>query len=96
MWAGVNDSSWDGFLIWGCAMVVVIVTWWLASPFTIRHTRLVQKIGQTVVGPLIAVGELGNPSTQYTGPEISSYLWPNGTLPNCHQPMMLSLQGSFP
>jgi methionine sulfoxide reductase catalytic subunit len=33
MWAGVNDNSWDGLLIWGCAMVLVIVTWWLASPF---------------------------------------------------------------
>jgi methionine sulfoxide reductase catalytic subunit len=31
MWAGVNDNSWDGLLIWGCAMVLVIVTWWLAS-----------------------------------------------------------------
>ena len=75
----------DGLLIWGCAMVVVIVTWWLASPFTIRHARLVQKIGQTVVGPLMAIGEWGNPRTQYTGPEISSYFWPNGTLPNSEE-----------
>ena len=66
-------------------MVVVIVTWWLASPVTIRHARLVQKIGQTVVGPLMAIGERGNPRTQYTGPEISSYLWPNGTLPNSEE-----------
>ena len=82
MWAGVNDNSWDGFLIWSCAMVLVIVTWWLASPFTIRHARLVQKIGQTVVGPLMAIGEWGDPKTEYTGSEISSYFWPNGTLPN--------------
>ncbi len=82
MWAGVNNNSWNGLLIWGCAMVVVIVTWWLASPFTIRHARLVQRIGQTVVGPLMATGEWGNPKTQYMGPEISSYFWPNGTLPN--------------
>ena len=85
MWAGVNDNSWNGLLIWGCAMVVVVVTWWLASPFTISHARLVQKIGQTVVGPLMAIGEWGNPRTQYTGPEISSYLWPNGTLPNSEE-----------
>ena len=85
MWAGVNDNSWDGLLIWGCAMVLVIVTWWLASPFTIRHARLVQKIGQAVVGPLMAIGEWGNPRTQYTGPEISSYFWPNGTLPNSEE-----------
>jgi sulfoxide reductase catalytic subunit YedY len=72
-------------LVWGCAMVLVIVTWWLASPFTIRHARLVQKIGQTVVGPLMAVSEWGNPRSQYTSPEISSYLWPNGTLPNSEE-----------
>jgi len=82
MWAGVNGNSWNGLLIWGCAMVVVIVTWWLASPFTIRHARLVQRIGQTMVGPLMAIGEWGDPKSQYTGPEISSYFWPNGTLPN--------------
>jgi len=29
--------------------------------------------------------EWGNPRTQYTGPEISSYLWPNGTLPNSEE-----------
>jgi methionine sulfoxide reductase catalytic subunit len=85
MWAGVNDNSWKGLLIWGCAMVVVIVTWWLASPFTIRHARLVHKIGQTLVGPFMAVGEWGDPKTQYTGPEISSYFWPNGTLPNSEE-----------
>ena len=85
MWAGVNDNSWDGLLIWACAMVLVIVTWWLASPFTIKHARLVQKIGQTMVGPLMAVGEWANPRTQYTGSEISSYLWPNGTLPNSEE-----------
>ena len=66
-------------------MVLVVVTWWLASPFTIRHARLVQKIGQTVVGPLMAIGELGNPRIQYTGSEISSYFWPNGTLPNSEE-----------
>ena len=94
MWAGVNDNSWDGFLIWACAMVLVIVTWWLASPFTIRHARLVQKIGQTVVGPLLAIGEWGNPRTQYTRPEISSYFWPNGTLPNSEE-FDLFVKGDF-
>ena len=67
MWAGVNDNSWDGLLIWGCAMVLVIVTWWLASPFTIRHARLVQKIGQTVVGSIMGYrGMVGTrrPSTR--------------------------------
>jgi hypothetical protein len=33
----------------------------------------------------MAIGEWGNPRTQYTGPEISSYFWPNGTLPNSEE-----------
>ncbi len=94
MWAGVNDASWNGMLIWGCCMAAVIVTWWLASPFTIRHARLVQRIGQTLVGPLMAIGEWGNPRTQYTEPQISSYFWTNGTLPNSEEFDSL-LEGNF-
>ena len=60
----------------------------------IRHARLVQKIGQTVIRPLMAIGEWGNPRTQYTVPEISSYFWPNGTLPNSDE-FDLLVKGSF-
>ena len=66
-------------------MVLVVATWWFAPPCTIRRARLVQKIGQTVVGPLLAIGEWGDPKTQYIGPEISSYFWANGTLPNSEE-----------
>ena len=50
MWAGVNDESWSGFAVFVPAMALVAVTWWLASPFTIRHARLVQKIGSSWLG----------------------------------------------
>jgi len=82
MWAGVNNSSWDGLFVFCVAMIVVISAWCLASPFTIKHARLVQRIGQAVTGPLMALGELGSPKTQYTEQDISPYLWLNGTMPN--------------
>jgi hypothetical protein len=82
MFAGVNDSSWKGLLVFSLAMIVVIVAWSVASPFTIKHARLVQKVGQILVGPLMATAEWGDPTTQYTEQEISSYFWVNGTLPN--------------
>ncbi len=94
MWAGVNNSSWDGVLIFGAALIVAIVAWCLASPFTIRHARLVQRIGQAVVGPLMAFGEWGSPKTQYTEQDISPHFWVNGTLPNSEEFNAL-LKGGF-
>jgi sulfoxide reductase catalytic subunit YedY len=33
-------------------MVIVLVGWVAATPFTIRHPRIVQRAGQAIVGPL--------------------------------------------
>ena len=52
MFAGVNDDSWSGLLVFVPAMLLVAVAWWLASPFTLRHARLVQRIG-AIHGPAI-------------------------------------------
>ncbi|MGH7041793.1 MAG: cytochrome b/b6 domain-containing protein, partial [Acetobacteraceae bacterium] len=82
MFAGVDNASWTGALIYGLVLIVVIAAWWIASPFTIRHARVVQRVGQAVVGPLMTVAELGAPKNQYTEQDISPYLWLNGTLPN--------------
>ena len=82
MWAGVNDTSWSGFAVFVPAMALVAVTWWLASPFTIRHARLVQKIGEFMVGPIKGLAEWWDPKSQLTEKDISPYFWPNGTMPN--------------
>jgi methionine sulfoxide reductase catalytic subunit len=81
MFAGKDNNSWEGFMIFCAAMLPVIVTWVLASPFTIKHARLVQKVGRTMVGPLKGLAEWWNPTTQYTEKDISPYFWLNGTLP---------------
>jgi len=94
MWAGVNNDSWDGALIFGAALIAAIVAWCVASPFTIRHARLVQRIGQAMVGPLMALGEWGSPKTQYTEQDISPRFWLNGTLPNSDEFNAL-LKGGF-
>jgi methionine sulfoxide reductase catalytic subunit len=94
MWAGVNNGSWDGALIFGAALIVAIVAWCVASPFTIRHARLVQRIGQAMVGSLMAVGEWGSPRTQYTEQDISPHFWLNGTLPDSDEFDAL-LKGGF-
>jgi sulfoxide reductase catalytic subunit YedY len=81
MFAGVNDTSWSGFAIFLPAMALVIVTWWLASPFTLRHARLVQKVGEFMMWPFNALTEWWDPNSQLAESDISPYFWPNGTMP---------------
>jgi len=60
----------------------VAVAWALASPFTIRHARLVQQIGAFMVGPVKGLAEWWDPKSQLTEKDISPYFWPNGTMPH--------------
>jgi DMSO/TMAO reductase YedYZ molybdopterin-dependent catalytic subunit/thiosulfate reductase cytochrome b subunit len=82
MFAGVNDNSWSGLMVFGAAMTVVAVAWYFASPFTIRHARVVQKVGRAMLGPIKSAAEHWNPNMQYAEKDISPYFWLNGTLPN--------------
>jgi methionine sulfoxide reductase catalytic subunit len=81
MFAGVNDGSWSGFAIFVAAMALLAVTWWLASPFTIRHARVVQKVGEFMMWPFNVLTEWWDPNSQLAEKDISPYFWPNGTMP---------------
>jgi methionine sulfoxide reductase catalytic subunit len=81
MFAGVNDGSWSGFEIFVPAMVLLAVTWWLASPFTIRRARVVQKVGELMMWPFNTLTEWWDPNSQLTQKDISPFFWPNGTMP---------------
>ena len=81
MWAGVNDGSWSGFAVFIPAMALVIVAWGLASPMTIRHARVVQKVGKVMIGPIKGLVEWWDPKSQLTENDISPFFWPNGTMP---------------
>lgn len=82
MFAGVHDGSWSGFAIFIPAMALVAVTWWLASPFTLRHARIVQRVGEIMMWPFNALTEWWDPTSQLAETDISPYFWPNGTMPN--------------
>ena len=82
MFAGVNNDSWAGFPLFVMAMAILTAAWLIVSPFTIRHARLVQRVGGFMVGWLKGLAEWWSPSTQYTKKDISPYFWLNGTLPN--------------
>jgi DMSO/TMAO reductase YedYZ molybdopterin-dependent catalytic subunit/thiosulfate reductase cytochrome b subunit len=81
MWAGVNDGSWRGFALFAPALLLLILTWWWASPFTLRHARLVQRIGELLVRPFGSVTQSWDPRSQLTEKDISPHFWPNGTMP---------------
>ena len=82
MFGGVDDASWTGFPLFVLAMAILTIAWLVASPYTIRHARLVQRAGAFMVGWIMGLAEGWDPRSQLTRKDISPYFWPNGTMPN--------------
>jgi DMSO/TMAO reductase YedYZ molybdopterin-dependent catalytic subunit/thiosulfate reductase cytochrome b subunit len=83
MFAARDDTSWVGFGVFAAAMVVTAVGWVAATPFTIRHPRVVQRVGDALIGPLQRLLERMNPEPgAFTEKDISPYFWHNGRLPD--------------
>jgi len=82
MYAGRDDGSWLGFWVFAASMVVVIAGWVAATPFTLRHPRVVQRVGYALIGPAQRLFEhVDSKPGQYTEKDISPYLWHNGKYP---------------
>lgn len=81
MFAGVNNDSWSGLLIFIPVVVILIIAWVSASPVTLKYSRRVQKIANALIGGIKSFAELWEPNTQYTEADISPYFWVNGTFP---------------
>ena len=81
MFAGVHDGSWSGILVLIPAMLLVALAWALATPLTLRHARVVQKIGAFLGRPFGAATQWWDPTSQLTEKDISPYFWLNGTMP---------------
>jgi len=81
MTLGTDTNSYVGVALYAAWMAVVVAFWLVASPFTIKHPRTVQKMGRAIIGPLKGLMERWEPTATYTREDISPYFWPNGTLP---------------
>lgn len=80
---GDDSNAWTGFWIYLVAMAVVIVAWAIATPFTLKHPRVVQRTGQRMVGWLKGLLQQVDPRAgQYTESDISTHFWPNGKMPD--------------
>jgi len=94
MIAGVNDASWTGLLIYIPVLIILIGIWLMVSPLTLKYARMVQRVGDTMVGYIKSWAELWDPKTQYTEKDISPYFWVNGTLPTSEEYIRLK-EGNF-
>jgi sulfoxide reductase catalytic subunit YedY len=80
---GRDDSSWLGFWIFLAWMAVIVVAWVAATPFTLRHPRVVQRVGYALIGPLQRLFEHVDVTPgQYSDKDISPYFWHNGRYPD--------------
>lgn len=82
MYAARNDNSWVGFWVFAASMVVLIVAWVAATPFTLRYPRVVQRVGYALIGPFQRWFEhVDSKPGQYAEKDISPYFWHNGAYP---------------
>jgi methionine sulfoxide reductase catalytic subunit len=82
IYADRNDASWIGFGVFCGVMALLVVTWVAATPFTLRHPRVVQRLGYALVGPFQRFFEHVDATPgEYSEKDISPYFWHNGAFP---------------
>ena len=83
IYAGRDATDWVGFAVFAASMVVVVVGWVAATPFTLRHPRVVQRVGFALIGPVQRLFEhLDATPGEYGEKDISPYFWHNGEYPD--------------
>lgn len=90
---GTDNGSWEGAIIAFIAIALLAAFWKGASPFTLKHARLVQRTGGFIVGWAKGLMEFWDPKTQYREKDISPFLWPNGLVPTSTEYKELAFGG---
>lgn len=82
VYTGTDASNAVGVGIFALSMAVLAIAWVAATPFTLRHPRVVQRVGYALVGPAQRLFEHvdAKPGT-YTDADVSPYFWHNGKYP---------------
>lgn len=75
---GNNDTNLDGVVIWLVVIALVIAFNVWAVRFSWKHTRVLQRIANVVVGrPMDILFDHFAPRVEYGRKDISVYFWPN-------------------
>ncbi len=86
MFAARAGHGWLGLWVFLASMVIVVAGWAAATPFTLRHPRVVQRVGFALVGPVQRLFEhLDSTPGEYSEKDISPYFWHNGQYPDSEQ-----------
>jgi methionine sulfoxide reductase catalytic subunit len=82
MYALRDSNGWLGLWVFLASMVVVVAGWLAATPFTLRHPRVVQRVGFALIGPVQRLFEhLDATPGEYGERDLSPYFWHNGHYP---------------
>jgi methionine sulfoxide reductase catalytic subunit len=82
MYALRDSNGWLGLWVFLASMVVVTAGWLAATPFTLRHPRVVQRVGFALIGPVQRLFEhLDATPGEYGERDLSPYFWHNGHYP---------------
>lgn len=96
IYGGSDSSSWLGFGVFAATMVLVIVAWVAATPFTLRHPRTVQRVGYALIGPVQRLFEhVDTRPGEYSEGDISPYFWHNGQYPDRSEQYNALRKGDF-
>jgi DMSO/TMAO reductase YedYZ molybdopterin-dependent catalytic subunit/thiosulfate reductase cytochrome b subunit len=90
---GVDAHNWGGVWLFAIGIGIIVMLWLVATPFTLRFPRVVQKVGRSLVGWMMAGMERWRPSAEYSEKDISPYFWTNGTVPDSDEYARLKAGG---
>ena len=94
IYTGTDDVGWLGSGLFAASMVILVVGWVAATPYTLRHPRTVQHIGSALIGPAERLFEhLDATPGEYTEADISPYFWHNGVYPDSAEYLALQAGG---
>lgn len=95
IYAGTDARDWVGAGMFTASMAILAIAWFAATPLTLRHPRVVQRVGFALIGPAQRLFEHldAKPGT-YTEQDISPYFWHNGEYPDTSAYHAL-LEGQF-
>jgi sulfoxide reductase catalytic subunit YedY len=86
IYADRNDASWVGFAIFAVTTALAAVAWVAATPFTLRHPRVVQRAGFALIGPFQRLFEHVDATPgEYDEHDVSPYFWHNGAYPTTEE-----------